>query len=95
MTEEEKREHSGWWGLAAAVGGAVLGASVGSAIGYATYEPCVPDPNEFLSCLIDGPEYSAIRGAIIGFPSGVVAALVLWVLWRRLSDRPRSFASSL
>ena len=83
MIEEKKKDPGGWSAVAAALVGALLGTSVGYGIGYATWEPCIPDPDEFMDCFLDGPGWRAAGGALIGFPVGLVAGLVLWELWRR------------
>jgi hypothetical protein len=53
-----------------AVSGFMLGALTGVVIGLATYEECVP--RGFLTCLMSGPEYSAVGGLILGGAAGAV-----------------------
>ncbi|HUG13877.1 MAG TPA: hypothetical protein VMM78_02570 [Thermomicrobiales bacterium] len=52
------------------VSGFLLGALTGVVIGLATYEECVPQG--WFGCFMDGPEYSAVGGLILGGAAGAV-----------------------
>jgi hypothetical protein len=71
------RVDSGWWVLAAVVGGALLGALIGGVIGGATYEPCT-DPD----CWDFGRSFDVYVLAMIGLLIGALAGPILWLLWR-------------
>ena len=63
--------------------GAILGVVVGAALGYATHDACVPDPNEDLSCLFDTAGVDAFLGSVLGSLVGMLASFagLLWVRW--------------
>lgn len=56
----------------------LLGALIGAAIGWATYDPCVSD--EFF-CLYDEPWLNTFEGGFVGLLIGTFAGLVLLQVW--------------
>jgi hypothetical protein len=63
--------------------GTILGVVVGAVLGYAMHDPCVPDPNEDLSCLFDTAGVDAFLGSVLGFLVGMLASFagLLWLRW--------------
>jgi hypothetical protein len=59
----------------------LLGALVGGAIGYVTYEPCVSE--EFLGCLFEDREVDVFLGVFWGLLIGTCAGLLLLPFWPR------------
>ncbi|HEV8603014.1 MAG TPA: hypothetical protein VGQ68_06410 [Gaiellaceae bacterium] len=80
-SEARTRGPGGWWALASIVGGALLGAWIGGAIGNARYEE---PPSCFTLC---GPGFDILEGALWGALSGAIAGLALWALARFASSR--------
>lgn len=50
--------------------GALVGALVGGVIGHESYKPCVS--KGYFDCLLSGPGFSALGGAVIGFSAGAL-----------------------
>jgi hypothetical protein len=63
----------------------LLGALIGAAIGFATWEPCVPDPNDYLPCLFGERRFDVFFGAFLGLVLGTLAGIPLVAVWPRVA----------
>jgi hypothetical protein len=66
----------------------LLGALICAPLAYATYDPCVPDPDVAFDCLFDTRGISTFLGALAGLFIGTCAGLLLLPFWpRAVRDR--------
>jgi hypothetical protein len=63
----------------------LLCALIGAAIGYATWEPCVPEPNKYLACLFGDRKFDVLFGAFLGLVLGTLWSIPLVAVWPRVA----------